>query len=66
VSPTLRAYLEAIEALTAELGRSPSLREIADRVDRSHNAASAACRRLVDDGYLWKDDRGAYHLGDKR
>lgn len=61
VTPTQRLYLEAIRTLHGELGRWPSLAEVADRVDRSRNAVWLACTRLERVGILRRDDRGTFY-----
>lgn len=56
------AILRAVPELEQFLGRSPSLREIADAVQvKSKNAVREHIDRLVADGLLVKDERGQVH-----
>lgn len=54
-------YLEAIKALGEELGRWPSLAEVAARCLRSRTAVWVACLHLEDGGHLRRDDRGTFY-----
>jgi len=60
VTPTQRLYLEAIRTLRGELGRWPSLAEVAAHVDRSRTAVWMACTKLEEQGLLRRDDRGTF------
>lgn len=54
--------LELIEHVAAS-GEPVSLSELARQVDLPKSSAHALARTLADEGYLLRDDRGAYSLG---
>ena len=60
VTETQRLYYAAIVGLYADLGRPPTIAEVAKKLDRSRTAAWNACRQLEAAGHLVRDDAGCY------